>query len=157
MADEWTVIETAAGDLGFELIDLERTPGGLLRVFIDAPDSPQGISVDDCERLSKQLVHLLPVEGIDFDRLEVSSPGLDRPLTKPAHYVRFAGEPVRLRLKAPLEGRRNFEGVLRVADNGSLSVEYPGKDGGMLVLNFEVEEIDRARLVPQVSFQEKRK
>lgn len=152
MADLWNIVETSAGDLGFELVDLERTPGGILRVFIDTTDPQQMVTIDDCEALSRHLVHVLPVEGIDFDRLEVSSPGLDRPLTKPAHYQRFADQLVKLRLKQPLEGRRNFEGLLRAAQDGTLSLEYEGKGGQMLVLNFQINEVERARLVPQVKF-----
>jgi ribosome maturation factor RimP len=152
MADLWSVVETAAQDLGFELIDVERTPGGILRVFIDVIDGSRHITVDDCESLSRQLVHLLPVEGFDFQRLEVSSPGFDRPLTKASHYQRFAGEQIKLRLKVPLEGRRNFDGQLQVAEDGSLSVVYEGKGGVMLQLDFEIDDVERARLVPQVGF-----
>jgi ribosome maturation factor RimP len=152
MADLWKVVETTAQDLGFELIDLERTPGGILRVFIDTTDPALLITIDDCEAMSKQLVHVLPVEGIDFDRLEVSSPGLDRPLIKAEHYQRFTDQPVKLRLRMPLEGRRNFEGVLRAPKDGSLSLEYLGKGGETLVLNFQINEVERARLVPQVKF-----
>lgn len=152
MADLWQVVETAAQDLGFELIDLERTPGGVMRVYIDSVDTEKLITVDDCESLSRQLVHLLPVEGFDFQRLEVSSPGMDRPLTKHAHYVRFAGLPIKLRLRLPLEGRRNFEGVLHVSPAGELSMEYEGKGGEMMQLNFEINDVERARLVPEYKF-----
>lgn len=156
MTDFWKAVEAAAQDLGYELIDLERTPGGVVRVFIDSLDTEKLISVDDCELLSRQLVHALPVEGFDFERLEVSSPGMDRPLTKPAHYVRFAGERVKLRLRLPLEGRRNFEGLLGVDSHGGLSLEYEGKGGEMLQLNFEINEVERARLVPQYPFKSNR-
>ena len=152
MADLWQVVETAAADMGFELIDLERTPGGVMRVFIDARDHETRVTVDNCEAVSRHLVHLLPVEGFDFQRLEVSSPGMDRPLTKHAHYVRFAGEVIKLRLRQPLEGRRTFEGLLHVSDQGALSLEYEGKGGAPLQLNFDVNEVERARLVPQYPF-----
>ncbi len=156
MTDFWQAVESAAQDLGFELIDLERTPGGIVRVFIDTLDPEKMITVDDCELLSRQLVHSLPVEGFDFERLEVSSPGMDRPLTKPAHYARFAGERIKLRLRLPLEGRRNFEGLLSVGPQGALSLEYEGKGGEMLQLNFEINEVERARLVPQYPFKSNR-
>jgi len=152
MADTWKVVETAAQDLGFELVDLERTAGGMLRVYIDTTVPDLAITIDDCEAMSRQLVHLLPVEGIDFERLEVSSPGLDRPLQRLEHYRRFAGLPVKLRLKVALSGRRNFEGTLRVSEQDALSLEYQGKDGEMLVLNFQIDEVDRARLIPQIRF-----
>ena len=152
MADLWQAVELAAADMGFELIDLERTPGGVMRVFIDVRDPAAMVTVDDCEAVSRHLVHLLPVEGFDFQRLEVSSPGMDRPLTKPAHYVRFAGSIIKLRLRLPLEGRRNFEGVLQVSDQGALSLEYEGKGGERLRLNFEISDVERARLVPQYPF-----
>lgn len=156
MADFWQAVETAAQDLGFELIDLERTPGGTVRVFIDSLNPEKMITVDDCELVSRQLVHSLPVEGFDFERLEVSSPGMDRPLTKPAHYERFAGERVKLRLRLPLDGRRNFEGQLSVGADGALSLEYEGKGGEMLQLNFAIDEVERARLVPQYPFKSNR-
>ena len=146
------MVEQSAADLGFELIDLERTPGGVMRVFVDLADGSRLVTVDDCELISRQLVHVLPVEGFDFQRLEVSSPGMDRPLTKHAHYVRFAGLPIKLRLRLPLEGRKNFEGVLQVSAKGDLSMQYEGKGGEMLELNFQIDEVERARLVPQYPF-----
>lgn len=157
MADLWRVVDSATQELGFELIDLERTPGGITRVYIDVRDEagqgePRLITIEDCELVSKQLVHLLPVEGFDFQRLEVSSPGMDRPLTKPEHYKRFAGSLVKLRLRMPLEGRKNFEGVLQVGAQGELSLEYEGKGGEMLRLEFQIGDIDKARLVPEYKF-----
>jgi len=168
MADLWQVIDNATRELGFELIDLERTPGGLMRVFIDIQSDRQPeqdetmgqegagterlVTIDDCELVSRQLVHLLPVEGFDFERLEVSSPGMDRSLTKHAHYLRFSGSMVKLRLRQPLEGRRNFEGVLRVNEQGGLSLEYEGKAGEMMQLGFQSEDVERARLVPEYPF-----
>jgi ribosome maturation factor RimP len=152
MADLWQVVESAARDVGFELVDLERTPGGMVRVFIDTLDHSRMVSVDDCELVSKQLVHQLPVEGFDFQRLEVSSPGMDRPLTKLEHYLRFAGQAIKLRLKLPLEGRRNFEGLLVVGPDQALSLHWEAKPGEVLELKFELQDVDRARLVPQVKF-----
>ena len=167
MADLWQVVDNATRELGFELIDLERTPGGLTRVFIDiqgngqlgqGSEGQEGsreerlITIDDCELVSRQLVHLLPVEGFDFQRLEVSSPGMDRLLTKHAHYVRFSGSVVKLRLRQPLEGRRNFEGVLQANARGDLSLEYEGKSGEMMQLGFQSEDVERARLVPEIPF-----
>jgi ribosome maturation factor RimP len=157
MADLWQVVDCATQELGFELIDLERTPGGITRVYIDVRDEagqgePRLVTIEDCELVSKQLVHLLPVEGFDFQRLEVSSPGMDRPLTKPEHYKRFAGSLVKLRLRMPLEGRKNFEGVLRVGTQGELSLEYEGKGGETLQLEFQIGDIDKARLVPEYKF-----
>jgi ribosome maturation factor RimP len=148
MADLWQVVESAARDVGFELVDLERTPGGMVRVFIDTLDHSRMVSVDDCELVSKQL----PVEGFDFQRLEVSSPGMDRPLTKLEHYLRFAGQAIKLRLKLPLEGRRNFEGLLVVGPDQALSLHWEAKPGEVLELKFELQDVDRARLVPQVKF-----
>lgn len=106
--------------MGYELVELELAARGLLRVFIDAP---AGIRMEDCEKVSHQLSHVLTVEDVDYERLEVSSPGLDRPLKKAADFVRFAGEEVTVRLKRPLEGRRNFEGVLTVETDGRFGLE----------------------------------
>jgi ribosome maturation factor RimP len=103
------IIERTVTGMGYEAVDVEHAQQGLLRVYIDAP---AGITIDDCERVSKQLSHVLTVEDVDYARLEVSSPGLDRPLKRPADFERFAGSRITLRLRQPLAGQRNFEGVL---------------------------------------------
>src|SRR5271170_8480337 len=96
------IVETVVNGLGYELVDLEWSGAGLLRVFIDAPD---GISVNDCERASRQLTHVLSVENVDYQRLEVSSPGLDRPLKRLSDYARFAGHEAHIRLRNVSGGR----------------------------------------------------
>lgn len=128
--------------LGYELVDLESSRSGLLRVFID---SPRGISLDDCERVSRHLTQAFAVEGIDYERLEVSSPGLDRPLKKLEDYSRFAGQRASLKLKLPVKGQRRFEGVLGGVEDGRVVLEI---EGGRQHIAFE--DIDRARLVPDV-------
>jgi ribosome maturation factor RimP len=114
------IVERTLGSMGYELVELEMAQNGLLRVFIDAP---AGIQIEDCERVSRQLSHVLAVDDVDYQRLEVSSPGLDRPLRKAADFVRFAGAEVSLRLKRPFEGRRNFEGVLTVEPEERFGLE----------------------------------
>lgn len=119
------VIERTVSGLGYELVDVEHAGRGLLRVYIDLPASayapdpsrapdalPPSVRMEDCEKVSHQLTHVLTVENIDYARLEVSSPGMDRPLKRPADYERFEGAEVAIRLREPLSGRRNFEGVL---------------------------------------------
>jgi ribosome maturation factor RimP len=118
-------IDRTISAMGYELVDVEFAGAGLLRVYIDLPasafeqvsvpaNSPEApmIKVEDCERVSHQLTHFLTVENIDYSRLEVSSPGLDRPLKREADFARFEGAEVSLRLREPLSGRRNFVGVL---------------------------------------------
>ena len=112
---------------------------------------PPGIAVADCEVVSRQLTRVFEVEGIDYARLEVSSPGLDRPLKRPADFERFAGERISLKLREPIEGRRNFEGVLRSAAEGRLELEFEGKAGPQ-VLSFVIDDVDKARLVPRIEF-----
>ena len=122
--DLYELLEPTLAGLGYELVDLERSPGGkLLRVFIDKPD---GVNVDDCVTVSNHLSRLLAVENVDYDRLEVSSPGLDRPLKKTADFIRFAGESVKLRLRVALQGQRNFVGILREVKDGILKLEVDG-------------------------------
>ena len=119
------VIERTVSGMGYELVDVELAGRGLLRVTIDLPAAaylpdparpadamPPAVRVEDCEKVSHQLSHVLTVENIDYARLEVSSPGLDRPLKRATDYERFEGLEVVLRLREPLSGRRNFEGVL---------------------------------------------
>src|SRR5258707_348584 len=126
--------------LGYELVDLESSRSGLLRVFID---SPKGITVDDCARVSRHLSNALAVEGIEYERLEVSSPGLDRPLKRLDDYARFAGQVASVRLKLPRDGRRRFEGPIVGVEDGSVVLEV---EGAPCRLAFD--EIGRARLVP---------
>jgi ribosome maturation factor RimP len=176
-------IQECVEGLGYELVDVERAASGLLRVFIDVvPGSGHDhVRIEDCERVSNQLTHLFTVENVEYARLEVSSPGLDRPLNKPADFVRFAGSEASVKLRRPLEGRRNFEGVLTVEPDGRFGLEYDdappapapakggrragvakgaraaGSRGGgegqrMRKLVFALDEIDRARLVPKVKF-----
>lgn len=117
------VIERTVSGLGYELVEAEFAGRGLLRVCIDLPASayaeprdpalpPLSVRIEDCEKVSHQLSHVLTVENIDYARLEVSSPGLDRPLKRPSDWERFEGLEVALRLREPLSGRRNFEGLL---------------------------------------------
>jgi ribosome maturation factor RimP len=107
------MIEPVLGSMGYELVDIEFGAGGLLRVVIDISGGTRHVQVEDCEKVSHQLGRLFMVEDVDYDRLEVSSPGLDRPLKKAADFERFAGEKVTLRMRLPIDGRRQFTGVLR--------------------------------------------
>ena len=134
------LVETTVAGLGYELVDIERSGRGLLRVFID---KPEGISVDDCQVVSNQLTRLFMVENVDYERLEVSSPGLDRPLKKEADFSRFAGEKVQLRLRMPLEGRKNFTGMIAGVNEGILQLDVDGKP-----IAIELSNLDKARLVP---------
>jgi ribosome maturation factor RimP len=134
------LVETTVNGLGYELVDFERSGRGLLRVFID---KPQGISVDDCQAVSNQLTRLFLVENVDYDRLEVSSPGLDRPLKKEADFVRFAGQKAQLKLRLPLAGRKNFVGVIDGVKDGILQLNV---DGSQVAI--ELSNLDKARLVP---------
>jgi len=152
-----SVIEASAAGLGYELVDLELSQGGLLRVFIDMPDGERMITVEDCESLSNQLVHLLPVEGIDFERLEVSSPGLDRRLSRQSHFERFAGQTIKLKLRQPVGNRKNFEGPLTVLGVNQFQLTVQGEGGEPFALDFELSDIDQARLVPEFSFKEKKR
>lgn len=106
------LIERTVEGLGYELVDVERAGHGLLRVTLDAPAAAGGVTVEDCERVSHQLTHLFAVEGVDYDRLEVSSPGVDRRLAKRRDFERFTGAQVQVQLLAPLDGRRRFRGTL---------------------------------------------
>lgn len=128
--------------LGYELVDLESSRGGLLRVFID---TPQGITVEDCARVSNHLTRAFAVEGIEYERLEVSSPGLDRPLKRLEDYARFAGQVASVRLKLPRDGRRRYEGKLAGVEDGSVVLDVEGER-----CRFALADIDRARLVPDV-------
>src|SRR5690554_5012944 len=136
------LVEQVVSGLGYELVDFESTPKGrLLRVFIDIE---RGITVDDCATVSNQLSRVLEVENVDYDRLEVSSPGLDRPLKKAADFERFAGQEVQLRLRMPVNNQRNYIGVLAGLIDGEVRLET-----GKGEVSFPLEEIEKARLVPR--------
>ncbi len=115
-------MEPALTGLGYELVDVQASNGGrMLRLFIDKPG---GITVEDCATVSRHLTRVLAVEGIDYERLEVSSPGLDRPLRKGADFARFAGHKAEVRMRTPdATGRRRFVGVLRGADAQRVTIE----------------------------------
>ena len=189
-------IDTTVAGLGYELVEVERAPGGLLRVTIDHPPPPAGeperfINVDDCERVTRQLQHVLEVEGLAYERLEVSSPGLDRPLKSAADFARFAGEQVEVTLRTPFKGRKRFRGELlpegagwrlilaptaakaaaqkhaasrsakaraAAATSGTTSPggteETPPDD--VKVLDFSLDEVREARLVPVIDFKGRR-
>jgi ribosome maturation factor RimP len=130
--------------MGYELVDLQvSNRGGLLRLFIDKPG---GIGLEDCAAVSRQLIRVLEVEGVEYDRLEVSSPGLDRPLRKAQDFARFAGQKADVRMRtADASGRRRFVGVLRGENEGRVSLELDGQTVALAIA-----DIDRARLVPEL-------
>ena len=139
------LIEKTVTGLGYELVDIEQSPRGrVLRVFIDKLGKEGGIDVEDCTLVSNQLSRVLAVENIDYDRLEISSPGLDRVLKKAADFERFSGSEINLRLRLPVNGRRNFNGVLHGLQDGKVRLTI---DTGEVELEFG--NIDKARLVPK--------
>jgi len=142
------LIERAVTGLGYEFVDLESSPRGrLLRVFIDTPASPGGVTVDDCARVSNHLTRLFEVENVDYERLEISSPGLDRVLRGIGDFERFAGQEAQIRMRLPIDGRRNFTGTLAGVAGGRLSLQC-GASNVML----DLAQIEKARLVPKYKF-----
>lgn len=149
------VVEKTVTGLSLELVECERSAGGLLRVFIDRlpdPSVPEAfVTVDDCERVTRQLQYVLEVEGCDYSRLEVSSPGLDRPLRTAAHYARFAGTQVDINLRAPFQGRKKFRGLLQHGEGEGWRLVF-GEPGQEQALDFQLDEVRDARLVPVFDF-----
>ena len=134
------LVETTLAGMGYELVDLELSGRGLMRVFMDKPD---GITLEDCERVSNQLVRLFTVENVVYERLEVSSPGLDRALKKESDFVRFAGQKAQIKVRMPMEGRKNFVGILGEVKDGVVQLDM---DGSLVAI--ELSNVDKARLVP---------
>ncbi len=178
-----TAVETTVTGLGYDLVGAERSPRGLLRVFIDHLQAADGgaavITVEDCEKVTRQLQHVLEVENCAYERLEVSSPGLDRPLKKAADYQRFVGEQIEVTLKVPFQGRKKYKGVLLAKlETEPEAVGGAGGEGWRMVLtapevivpkgtkkpapqpeqalDFLLEEVREARLVPVVDFKGRR-
>jgi len=171
--DLGAIVESAVTGLGYELVDIERTASGLLRVFIDKVD---GITVEDCADVSNHLSRVFAVESIDFSRLEISSPGLDRPVKKLADFKRFVGHGVKVKLNTMVERRKRFDGFIRsVTDDGVVfaladesakpdsagaagakqlakSAKNKKQPGAMLetTITVPLASIERARLVPEI-------
>jgi ribosome maturation factor RimP len=139
------LLERTVPALGYELVDWDMSARSrVIRVFID---KPSGVDVEDCARVSNHLTRLFPVEDIDFERLEVSSPGLDRPVKRLADYARFAGQEAQLTLSAPVDGARRIKGILRGTEGEDVLVETPAG-----VKAFPFGTITRARLVPAIDW-----
>ena len=143
MRTEELIAPVVAG-MGYEVVDLQvSNRGGLLRLFIDKPG---GIGLEDCAAVSRQLSRVLEVEGVEYDRLEVSSPGLDRPLRKAQDFARFAGQKAEVRMRTPdATGRRKFVGVLRGAAEGRVNLELEGR-----LVALALDDLERAKLVPEL-------
>jgi ribosome maturation factor RimP len=182
------LVERTVEGLGYELVDLERAGRGLLRVTIDRPgnaaaaDAPPLVTVDDCEKVSHQLTHLLAVEDVDYDRLEVSSPGVDRPLKTARDYARFCGAEVQLQLLVPLAGRKRWRGtiaavtgaagaeLIRLSPTPDDQAREPVRRVAAVTkvsrkkapqtpppdVEFALADVQRARLVPVLDFRSKR-
>lgn len=183
-------LERTVTGLGYDLVDVERSAGGLLRVTIDrlpgqsyATGPGDFVLVEDCEVVTRQLQYLLEVEAVDYHRLEVSSPGLDRPLKKPADWQRFVGVEVELTLRQPFQNRRKWRGVLAAGvDDQHWRLELPPPQAAagstrrgarprkpvaaaplaasaapaQQALDFSLDEVREARLVPVVDFKGRR-
>ncbi len=173
-----TIAQTVTG-LGYDLVDVERTKGGLLRVTIDFPHVPGTelfINAEDCEKVTRQLVFVLEVEGASYSRLEVSSPGIDRPLKTEKDFERFVGELIDLTLKAPVgvaaagstvsANQKKFRGTLEKPEPAGWRIVWsdepevkPGQKvskkripAPLQALGFTLDEIAQARLAPVVDF-----
>jgi ribosome maturation factor RimP len=164
LAMSWQeAVERGVHALGYEMVDVERSAGGLLRVFIDRiagrtyeSGAGDAVTVDDCERVTRHLQYALEVDGVDYARLEVSSPGLDRPLRKPADWQRFAGSQVELTLRAPFQGRKHWRGQLQPREVGWRLVLPRDAGNETEALDFDLHEVREARLVPQLDFKSRR-
>ena len=140
------LLAPAIADLGLELVGIEFSPGAagsLLRVYIDEPE--RGVTIDDCERASREISALLDVNDPVAGRytLEVSSPGLERPLFTIGHFARFLGEQVKVTVNLPLDGRRRFQGPIKAVDGDRITIEQDGTP-----LTIAHANIAKARLVP---------
>ena len=138
--DVANLVETTLAGMGYELVDLELSGRGMMRVFMD---KPEGISVEDCERVSNQLVRLFTVEGVEYERLEISSPGLDRVVKKEADFVRFKGQKAKFKLRLPVSGSKQLVGIIGELKDGVLQLDMAGGS-----VEIELSNVDKARLVP---------
>ena len=155
-------VERTVTGMGYDLVDVERSGGGLLRVTIDRlpgrtylTGDSEFVLVEDCEAVTRQLQYVLEVEHCDYNRLEVSSPGLDRPLKREQDFERFAGQEAEITFKQPFQGRKKFTGVLQAREGGWRLVF--GKGDVEQVLDFALDELREARLVPVLDFKGRRR
>lgn len=142
------LLEPTLAGMGYELVDLQvSNRGRFLRLFIDKPPGAGGgITVDDCADVSRHVARVLEVEGVDYDRMEVSSPGLDRPLRKAADFERFSGGRAEVKMRmADAEGRKRFTGVLKGVREGVATLDVDGQ-----AMELRIDEMDKARLVPDL-------
>jgi ribosome maturation factor RimP len=140
--DLQVLLDSTLSGLGYELVDFEWAgQGKLLRLFIDKPD---GIVVEDCVLVSDHLTKLFAVEAVDYERLEVSSPGLERPLKKAQDFERFAGEEARVKVRVPINGQRNFVGILRCVKDGVIEMDVDG-----VLVSLDLSNLEKARLIPK--------
>jgi ribosome maturation factor RimP len=138
---EW--LDRVVRGLGYELVHLEWVPrNGLARVYID---KPSGVTVDDCARVSDHLGRAMTVEGYDYERLEISSPGLDRPLSRAKDFQRFRGHKARIVLKVPVNGRKTVVG--RLDESGDDNIALIAEDSTQFIL--DLANVEKARLVPE--------
>lgn len=180
-------IDRTVQGMGYDLVDVEKTPGGLLRVYLDrlpgqayATGPGDIITIEDCELVTRQLQAVLEVDSVEYARLEVSSPGLDRPLRKPADWDRFVGSDVELTLRQPFQGRKKWSGRLDKREDDGYRLVLPvaplsktqaaklakaaAKAGAVAeesqveqTLDFALEEVREARLVPVIDFKGRRR
>jgi ribosome maturation factor RimP len=155
-------VERTVTGLGYDLVDVERSGGGLLRVTIDRipgktylTGDSEAVLVEDCEAVTRQLRLVLEVENLDYQRLEVSSPGLDRPLKRAQDFERFVGEQAEVTFKEPFQGRKKFTGELQAREGGWRLVFVQG--GAEQALDFTLDELREARLVPVLDFKGRRR
>ena len=140
------ILETTLPGMGYELVDVELTAQGILRVVIDKEG---GITVEDCATVSNHLSRVFMVEDVDYKHLEISSPGLDRPLKKAADFVRFAGSMVKLKTRLPVDGQKNFIGRIESFDDAAQTIvlAFDGKTA-----QIELSNVDKARIKPEFKF-----
>ncbi|MEI6738241.1 MAG: ribosome maturation factor RimP [Pseudomonadota bacterium] len=175
MANLETTVGIAVSTLGLVLVEVERASNGLLRVFIDRPEGKGSVTVEDCSTVSNHLSHLFTVENVDYERLEVSSPGLDRVLKTAADFVRYQGQPVKVRLNTQVDARKRFSALVQSVQGNKVlfaimdESDLP-KSGGTVqkkrsnaktkavsavavekkMISVELGQIEKARLIPQL-------
>jgi ribosome maturation factor RimP len=159
MADLFAMTQQALAGMDVELVDVERAALGLLRVTIERSE---GVRIEDCEQVSRQLSRVYEVENVDYKRLEVGSPGIDRPLRSEADFHRFAGQRVEVRLRQAVEGRKVFSGTLieRAASGESgagFGVEFEAKKDDIQLVQFTFNDVERAKLDPILDFKGKKR
>ena len=145
MQDMIKIIEETVAGLGYDVVDIENTPK-ILRIYIDTLNADSNINIDDCVTVSNQLTRIFEVENIEYNRLEVSTPGIDRPLKKYSHYIKFIGHEACITFRQTFENKKRYTGIILQPKNDQTLCLQVENNQVIFVIDFTIDEVEKAKL-----------